>query len=201
MYAIYLKRIIDVTVSIAVLIILLPIFVAIIIVLSINNNGKIFFIQERTGKNCQPFKIIKFKTMTDFVNNAQNMIPDSMRITKTGKFLRRFSMDELPQLINVVAGRMSLIGPRPLPVDYLPMYSETQQRRHSIRPGITGWAQVNGRNLLTWEEKFKLDVWYVDNICFTLDIKILMRTIKSVISQKGVYYGKEPTIGRFNGVN
>jgi lipopolysaccharide/colanic/teichoic acid biosynthesis glycosyltransferase len=169
--------------------------------LLIINSGKVFFIQERAGKDGNIFDILKFRTMNGRRDSAGNLLPASQRTTTAGRLLRKTSLDEIPQLLNVIAGDMSLVGPRPLLPDYLPLYSETQQRRHSVKPGITGWAQVNGRNALTWKEKFMLDVWYADNLSFAVDIKILMLTVKKVFLTEGVNYGEQPTQGRFDGNN
>jgi len=161
----------------------------------------IFFTQERPGKGARVFKVIKFKTMSDEKDDAGNLLPDAIRLTKIGKFLRSTSLDELPQLLNVLKGDMSLIGPRPLLVQYLPLYSKEQSRRHSVRPGITGWAQVNGRNAISWQKKFELDVWYVDHISFLLDLKIIYLTIKKVLIREGINSCGSATMESFNGNN
>lgn len=159
----------------------------------------IFFYQERPGLHGKAFKMIKFRTMLDSVDNHGLPLPDDQRMTKLGFFLRKTSLDELPELWNVLKGDMSLVGPRPLLMEYLPLYSEEQYRRHEVRPGITGWAQINGRNAISWEDKFKLDVWYVDNRSFWLDIKILFLTVKKVLVRDGITGGGEATMSRFTG--
>lgn len=163
------------------------------------NNGKPFFIQPRPGKNEKIFKLIKFKTMNDKRDKLGYLLPDEKRLTVVGKFVRKTSLDEIPQLINVIKGDMSLVGPRPLLVEYLPLYNEEQKRRHEVKPGITGWAQVNGRNAISWEEKFKYDVWYVDHLSFILDLKILLLTIKKVFKREGISSTNAATMERFTG--
>lgn len=203
MYRRGIKRLLDILLSAAALIIASPVFLTILILLSIYNKGAgAFFTQSRPGKKGKIFKVIKFKSMTDEKDIDGNLLPNEQRITSIGKFIRKTSLDELPQLINVLKGDMSLIGPRPLRVDYLPLYSKEQARRHDVRPGITGWAQVNGRNTISWTEKFKLDVWYVDHISFTLDIKILYMTLLKVIKRSDIN-SSEDVIGveKFNGNN
>lgn len=164
-----------------------------------NEGAGIFFKQSRPGKNERIFKVIKFKTMTDERDSEGNLLPDAMRLTKVGKFVRSTSLDEIPQLLNVLKGDMSLIGPRPLLVRYLPLYNAEQARRHEVRPGITGWAQVNGRNAISWGEKLKLDVWYVDNMSFALDVKILWMTVVKVLKREGISADKEATNKPFEG--
>ncbi|PJA06310.1 MAG: lipid carrier--UDP-N-acetylgalactosaminyltransferase, partial [Flavobacteriales bacterium CG_4_10_14_0_2_um_filter_35_18] len=163
------------------------------------NNGKPFFFQLRPGKNGKIFKIVKFKTMNDKKDHEGNLLPDAKRLTKIGSFVRKTSLDELPQLFNVLKGEMSLIGPRPLLVEYLPLYSEEQNRRHEVKPGITGWAQVNGRNAISWEDKFKYDVWYVDNASFLVDMRILFLTIKKVLGSENISSKTSLTIEKFKG--
>ena len=180
MYKNLLKRILDFLAAFFGLLVLSPIFLVVTIGLFFANNGKPFFFQKRPGKDERIFKIIKFKTMNDKKDSQDNLLPDADRLTTIGVFVRKTSLDEIPQLINVLKGEMSLIGPRPLLPQYLPLYNETQKRRHEVRPGITGWAQVNGRNAISWQEKFEHDAWYVDNISLWLDIKILFLTIKKV---------------------
>jgi len=199
MYTNFFKRLIDFTVALTGLLILSPLFLVTILMLLIGNNGKIFFIQKRPGKNDRIFSIYKFKTMNDRCDANGDLLPDNERITPVGRFLRKTSLDELPQLINVLLGDMSLVGPRPLLVDYLPLYSATQRRRHSVRPGITGWAQANGRNAITWQQKFDYDVWYVDNISFLLDMKIICLSAMKVFRQEGINAGQDTTMGRFEG--
>lgn len=204
MYCNYFKRILDFIISLIALIVLSPLLVVIIILLYIYNDGAgAFFIQERPGKNGKIFKIIKFKTMNDRRDEQGKLLPDISRLTRVGRFVRQLSLDEIPQLINVLKGDMSLIGPRPLLVQYLPLYSERQSRRHEVRPGITGWAQVNGRNSLTWNERFELDVWYVDHISLKTDIKILYLTIIKVIRRDNIdnHSSNKITMQNFNGNN
>lgn len=186
MYKNFTKRLLDVIISFTMLLCLSPLIFFVACWLWVLNNGKPFFVQERPGKGGRIFKIIKFKTMTDERNTDGQLLPDSARITPFGSFVRRASLDELPQLINVLKGEMSLIGPRPLLPDYLPLYDETQRRRHEVRPGITGWAQVNGRNEISWARKFELDVWYVDHLSVLLDIKIIFLTLKKVVRSEGI---------------
>lgn len=182
MYKAFVKRIVDLFFSVIGIILLFPVFLLITIILLIANNGKAFFFQKRPGLNGKIFKILKFKTMNDKKDSSGNLLPDAKRLTVVGSFVRKTSLDELPQLFNVLIGNMSLIGPRPLMPQYLPLYSITQARRHEVRPGITGWAQVNGRNAISWNQKFEYDVWYVDNISIGLDLKIIFFTIKKVLS-------------------
>lgn len=182
-------------------IIALPILGFVTILLVIANNGKPFFFQIRPGLNENLFKIIKFKTMTDEKDENGNLLPDNKRLTGIGKFVRKTSLDEIPQLINVLKGDMSLIGPRPLLVEYLPLYNEEQKKRHDVRPGITGWAQVNGRNAISWKQKFALDVQYVAQCSFWLDVKILFLTIKKVLVKEGISSSTSVTMEKFEGNN
>lgn len=186
MYKSFGKRALDIFAAIFGLMLSLPIFLVVLILLLFANRGKPFFFQSRPGKNGVIFKIIKFKTMNDKKGVDGNLLGFDKRVTKVGTFLRKVSLDEIPQLLNVLMGDMSLIGPRPLLIEYLPLYSETQKRRHVVKPGVTGWAQVNGRNAISWEKKFELDVWYVDNISLMIDLKIIILTIKKVIIRDGV---------------
>jgi len=186
MYRFFFKRILDFIIATTAFLILFPIFITVVIVLSLVNRGKPFFLQPRPGKNERIFRVIKFKTMTDEKDADGKLLPDYQRITSAGRFIRKTSLDEIPQLLNVIKGDMSLIGPRPLLVRYLPLYNTKQKRRHEIRPGITGWAQVNGRNSISWEQKFDYDVWYVDHCSFSLDIKILLMTILKVFKRDGI---------------
>lgn len=195
----FFKRLSDFIISLIAIIILSPIFVLFTIWLYISNQGKPFFTQERPGKNTKIFKVIKFKTMNDKRELNGKLLPDSERLTKIGKFVRSTSIDELPQLINVLKGDMSLIGPRPLLVKYLPLYSPKQARRHEVRPGITGWAQVNGRNAISWEQKFDYDVWYVDNNSFILDLGIIFKTLKKVIFRENINSNTSATMEAFKG--
>jgi lipopolysaccharide/colanic/teichoic acid biosynthesis glycosyltransferase len=167
--------------------------------LSIANKGKPFFFQPRPGKNSKIFKVIKFKTMTDQKDALGNLLPDEQRLTPIGNFVRKTSLDEIPQLINVIKGDMSLVGPRPLLVEYLPLYNQTQQRRHEVKPGITGWAQINGRNAIGWDKKFEYDIWYVDHLSFSLDVWILWLTIKKVFKREGISQDGQATMEKFKG--
>lgn len=176
-----------------------PIFIIVTIFLFIANNGHPFFFQRRPGKDSSIFLLIKFKTMNDKRDGKGNLLPDEKRITRFGSFIRKSSLDEIPQLINVIKGDMSLIGPRPLLVEYLPLYSAQQKRRHEVRPGITGWAQVNGRNAISWEKKFELDVWYVDNLSLKLDIRIFILTLKKIIKPEGISQQGHATMPFFKG--
>jgi lipopolysaccharide/colanic/teichoic acid biosynthesis glycosyltransferase len=198
-YKSIIKPIIDFIASLCGVIIISPLLIVILLTLFILNSGKPFFIQTRTGKNGKLFKVIKFKTMTDRKDSHGNLLPDDKRLTTYGSFIRKTSLDEIPQLLNVLKGDMSLVGPRPLLVEYLPLYSEIQARRHEVKPGITGWAQINGRNAISWEEKFKLDVWYVDNISFRLDCKILFNTFFRVLKPSGISSGTSATMEHFTG--
>ena len=198
----HLKRFFDLFILVIGLFFLIPIFIVLFIVqYYIYGKSEIFFKQERIGYNENPFELIKFKSMTDKKDSKGKLLPNEQRITPVGAFLRKFSLDELPQLFNVIRGDMSLIGPRPLPVKYLPLYSQKQKQRHLVKPGITGWAQVNGRNAISWTKKFELDVWYVQNISFTLDLKILFLTFKQVISHQGIDSKNRVGSERFNGKN
>jgi len=199
MYHKIIKPILDFSLAFFALLILSPILILATLFLAIVNNGKPFFIQSRPGKNEKLFNIIKFKTMNDKKDKQGNLLNDSKRLTTIGKIVRKTSIDELPQLINVIKGNMSLIGPRPLLPEYLPLYNKEQKKRHLVKPGITGWAQVNGRNTISWENKFKYDVWYVENISFITDVKIILKTIKKVLISEGVAAEGSATIGRFKG--
>lgn len=199
MYRNFIKRLIDVFASFFGLLLLSPILVVVTIWLYIINDGTPFFLQLRPGRHGKIFKIVKFKTMNDKTDKAGNLLPDSERITPVGAFVRKTSLDEIPQLINVLKGDMSLIGPRPLLVQYLPLYNERQKRRHAVRPGITGWAQVNGRNAISWPQKFEYDVWYVENCTFELDMKILFKTFKKVFVREGISQEGQATMEVFRG--
>lgn len=204
MYRNFFKRILDFTLSLIGLIILSPVFLLLWLLLAVANKGAgAFFYQERPGKGGKVFKVIKFKSMTDERDKDGNLLPDRERLTKVGSFVRSTSIDELPQLINVLKGDMALIGPRPLLVQYLPLYSKEQARRHEVRPGISGWAQCHGRNAISWTEKFKLDVWYVDHCSLMTDLKVIFITIKKVLGREDINTttGKSATMEYFNGHN
>ena len=201
MYVHFFKRLIDILIAVATLLLLSPLFIIVIVLLFIANKGKPFFFQERIGKNEKPFYVIKFKSMNDKRDAEGKLLPDNIRLTPAGAFVRKTSMDELPQLINVLKGDMSLVGPRPLLPKYLPLYSKEQHKRHLVQPGITGWAQVNGRNSISWTEKFKLDVYYQQNISFMLDAKILFLTVLKVVKREGVNQSDERPMMPFNGSN
>lgn len=201
MYQLFFKRFFDFTIAAVGLFILSPIIIILIIILSITCKGNPFFVQERPGKNEKIFKLIKFKSMTDEKDENGVLLPYHLRITKIGLFIRNFSLDEIPQLINVLKGDMSLIGPRPLLVSYLHLYNDFQKQRHNVRPGISGWAQVNGRNSITWEKKFNLDVWYVNNVSFKTDFKILMLTIKKVFLKENINLSENVNMTPFEGNN
>lgn len=201
MYRSFFKRLIDFTASFIGLLLISPVFIIVTIILYIQNNGKPFFFQERPGKDAKPFHIIKFKSMTDAKDKDGKLLPDNERITAAGNFIRKTSLDEIPQLINVLKGDMSLIGPRPLLFKYIPLYNETQMRRHEVRPGITGWAQVNGRNSISWTDKFNLDIYYIDNLSLFLDIKILFLTAKKVLVREGINQSDSRPMMPFDGTN
>ena len=201
MYNKVIKRVLDCVVALMIFLIASPIFLFIIIFLTFANKGSAFFFQPRPGKNEKIFKVIKFKTMNDKKDNKGALLSDAERLTSVGKFIRKTSLDEIPQLLNVIKGDMSLIGPRPLLVRYLDRYNNEQKRRHNLKPGITGWAQVNGRNAISWDRKFELDVWYVDNISFLLDLKILLLTIEKVVKSDGVNSEIDATMSEFKGDN
>lgn len=198
MYKHFIKRLLDIIISFVCLIVLSPLLIVVTVWLHFANHGAgAFFFQERPGKNAKIFKVIKFKTMSDERDKNGNLLPDNQRLTKVGKFVRSTSIDELPQLVNVLKGDMSLIGPRPLLVKYLPLYSKQQARRHEIRPGITGWAQCHGRNAISWSQKFEYDVWYVDHCSFYVDLKIIFLTIASVVRRENID-GSKATNGHIN---
>ena len=202
MYKHFFKRLIDFIIVFCVLVVIWPILLVVTLWLHFANKGTgAFFMQERPGKGGKVFKVIKFKTMTDERDADGNLLPDADRLTNVGRFVRSTSIDELPQLINVLKGDMALIGPRPLLVQYLSLYSKEQARRHDVRPGITGWAQVNGRNAISWTKKFELDVWYVDHCSFLLDVKIIFLTIKKVFVREGISQEGQATMEFFTGNN
>ncbi|MCS3871080.1 lipopolysaccharide/colanic/teichoic acid biosynthesis glycosyltransferase [Chryseobacterium ginsenosidimutans] len=199
MYKNFFKRIIDFSLALLVFLLLSPLFLLVMIGLAFANDGKPFFFQKRPGKNAKIFSIIKFKTMNDKKDAEGNLLSDAERMTSIGMFVRSTSLDEIPQLLNVIKGDMSLIGPRPLLVQYLPIYNKHQARRHEIKPGITGWAQVNGRNAISWKQKFDFDVWYVDNVSFVVDLKIIYLTIKKVFLKEGISANGHATTEPFKG--
>ena len=200
MYKNFFKRLIDFVLSVFGFLLISPVFVLLWIWLSVANKGAgAFFFQERPGKDEKIFRVIKFKTMNDRRDASGNLLPDAQRLTRVGRLVRSTSLDEIPQLLNVIKGDMSLIGPRPLLVQYLPLYNETQRRRHEVRPGITGWAQVNGRNAISWQQKFDYDVWYVDHVSLSLDMKILLKTIQKVFKREGISSDKSATMEAFKG--
>lgn len=202
MYKHFLKRLFDFIIVLVVLIVIWPILLIIGIWLHFANHGAgAFFLQERPGKNGKIFKVIKFKTMTDERDSSGNLLSDEQRLTPIGRFIRSTSIDELPQLINVLKGDMALIGPRPLLVQYLPLYTAEQARRHEVRPGITGWAQCHGRNAISWQEKFKLDVWYVDHVSLMVDLKVIFITIKKVLLREDINSLTSATMELFDGTN
>ncbi len=198
-YRHYLKRPFDIIVTLPALIILSPLFLVIAIIVRIQLGSPIIFRQKRPGYLGQIFTIYKFRTMKKARDKNGQLLPDDQRMTRLGRLLRSTSLDELPELFNVLKGEMSLVGPRPLLTEYLPLYSSQQMRRHDVLPGITGWAQVNGRNHLSWEEKFTLDIWYVDNLSFTLDLKIMVRTVRQIISREGINQPGQATVQPFTG--
>lgn len=201
MYRKCFKRLFDLLFSFVALILAMPVLILVSLVLFFQNKGRPFFIQARPGFLERSFNVIKFKTMTDEKGPDGQWLPNRLRTTRTGRFLRKYSLDELPQLINVIKGDMSLVGPRPLLFEYIPLYSENQKKRHLVRPGITGWAQVNGRNAISWKQKFEYDVWYVENLSFALDLKILWLTVLKVLRSEGVNAGETVTMLPFDGSN
>ena len=201
MYKNFIKPAIDFVLALVGFLFLSPVFVLVAIGLFFANDGKPFFFQFRPGKDGKIFKIIKFKTMTDKKDENGNLLPDADRLTKIGSFVRKTSLDEIPQLLNVIKGDMALVGPRPLLPQYLELYNDFQRRRNEVKPGITGWAQVNGRNSISWEKKFEYDVWYVDNVSFLLDIKILIMTVLKVVKSEGINEQGQATSEEFKGNN
>ena len=198
-YRSFFKRLLDILGSLGLLLVLSPIFIFIAITLIIHHRGNPFFGQSRPGLGGESFQILKFKTMKDKFCENGFILSDELRITRLGKIIRKTSLDEIPQLINVIKGDMSLVGPRPLLEEYLPLYNDVQSRRHSVKPGVTGWAQVNGRNAISWKKKFEYDVWYVDNLNFLLDCQILLRTFINVLKGKGVTQTGHVSVGKFKG--
>lgn len=199
MYENVIKNILDFITALVAFFILSPLFVVLVIFLTISNRGKPFFTQKRPGKNERIFKIIKFKTMNDKKDPHGQLLSDHERTTKVGKFIRNASLDEIPQLLNVIWGDMSIVGPRPLLVSYLPLYNKFQAKRHNVKPGITGWAQINGRNAISWEAKFEYDIWYVENISFTTDLNILWKTVGKVFKSEGISASEQVTMEMFRG--
>ena len=195
-----MKRIFDLILAFTAFVIAFPVFCVTIFLLLFANRGKVFFIQTRPGKKGIPFNIIKFKTMNDKKDSNGALLEDHLRLTRVGNIVRRLSLDEVPQLLNVIKGDMSLIGPRPLLMEYLPLYNEVQSRRHEVRPGITGWAQVNGRNAISWGKKFEYDVWYIDNLSFALDCKIVLKTLNNVLNTSDVSSSTSVTMEKFKGL-
>lgn len=201
MYKHFIKRLLDFSLSFIGFTILLPLFIVIVVILFFANGGSVFFFQQRPGRGGKVFRIIKFKTMNDKKDSEGKLLPDADRITPFGGFVRKTSLDEIPQLLNVIKGDMSLVGPRPLLVSYLPLYSKEQARRHEVRPGITGWAQVNGRNAISWKQKFEYDVWYVDHVSFGVDLKIIWMTVMKVIKGADINASEDVTMEAFTGEN
>lgn len=199
MYTHFIKPTLDILCASVAFLLLSPIFIVVSILLYFSNDGEPFFYQVRPGLHGKIFKIIKFKSMNDKTDDKGALLPDHQRITKVGAFVRKSSLDEIPQLLNVIKGQMSIVGPRPLRVEYLPLYDAEQKRRHDVKPGITGWAQINGRNTISWEAKFIYDVWYVKNISFWLDIKILFKTVKKVFISEGISASEDVTMEPFKG--
>ncbi len=199
LYIQFFKPLADVSVALAVFIVLLPVFIVVVTLLAIANDGKPFFFQRRPGLNERIFKVVKFKTMNDKKDKDGNLLPDADRLTAIGSFIRRTSLDEVPQLLNVIKGDMSIVGPRPLLVEYLPRYNQTQKHRHDVKPGITGWAQTNGRNAISWKQKFEYDIWYVEHISFALDFRILLRTVGKVFKSEGISSNTSATMEKFTG--
>lgn len=198
MYSKYIKRALDFIISLLALTVLSPLLLVLTLVGAVKMRGNPFFVQERPGRNGRVFRLIKFRSMTNKKKNGE-LLPDEERLTGYGRFLRRTSLDELPELLNILVGHMSIVGPRPLLVKYLPLYNEHQARRHEVRPGLTGWAQVNGRNSITWEQKFDYDVWYVDHLSFALDFRIVMMTVRSVLKREGISGDNNATMAEFEG--
>ena len=198
MYSKYIKRALDFIISLLALTVLSPLLLVLTLVGAVKMRGNPFFVQERPGRNGRVFRLIKLRSMTNEKKNGE-LLPDEERLTGYGRFLRRTSLDELPELLNILVGHMSIVGPRPLLVKYLPLYNEHQARRHEVRPGLTGWAQVNGRNSITWEQKFDYDVWYVDHVSFALDVRIVMMTVRSVLKREGISGENNATMAEFTG--
>ncbi|SHN28046.1 sugar transferase [Chitinophaga sp. CF418] len=199
LYSKMIKPLLDAAIAFITLLALSPLLVLLTVFLWLANEGKPFFFQARPGRNGRVFKVVKFKTMNDKRAADGQLLPDEARLTPVGKFIRKTSLDELPQLLNVLKGDMSLVGPRPLLVEYLPLYNDVQRKRHNVKPGITGWAQVNGRNAISWSERFAYDAWYVDNVSFALDVKILRMTVQKVIQSEGISSASSVSMEKFTG--
>ena len=198
-YCKHMKRLLDVCLAALAMVVFSPFFIVLMVVLAFANRGNPFFVQERPGKNGKIFRLLKFKTLNDETDAEGNLLPDHQRIFKVGRFVRSTSLDEIPQLINVLKGDMSLVGPRPLLIQYMPLYNEQQHRRHEVRPGITGWAQVNGRNAISWSQKFGHDIWYVDRCSFLMDLKILLMTVRKILTREGISSRSSATMEPFRG--
>ena len=198
-YARFIKPLMEWVLALVAFVVLSPVFIVVVVLLAVANNGKPFFLQRRPGRDGHIFRVIKFKTMNDRRGKDGELLPDSARLTAIGRFVRKTSLDEIPQLLNVIKGDMALVGPRPLLEEYLPLYDETQMHRHDVRPGITGWAQVNGRNAISWQQKFAYDVWYVNNLSFALDIRILLLTVRNVLRSEGISSETSATMEKFRG--
>ena len=201
MYRHHLKRILDLIISVVLVLVLSPIIFIVTLLLWFQNKGSAFFFQDRPGQHEKRIRIVKFKSMSDERDAQGNLLPDNQRITRLGRFVRKWSLDELPQLFNVISGDMSLIGPRPLLFKYIPLYSEEQRKRHDVKPGITGWAQVNGRNAISWKRKFELDVYYVEHLSLQLDFKIFWKTILKILKREGINQSQERPMQPFDGTN
>jgi undecaprenyl phosphate N,N'-diacetylbacillosamine 1-phosphate transferase len=199
MYEHFIKRTADIITAIIAIVLLSPVFILVVVLLLLKGHRSLFFFQTRVGKNEKLFTLMKIKTMTDAKDDQGNLLPDEIRLTKLGKFIRKTSLDEMPQFVNVLKGDMSFVGPRPLLVEYLQYYSIEQRKRHLVKPGITGWAQINGRNAISWEKKFELDVWYVKNISFQLDLKIVFLTLLKIIRSEGINQQGQATMEAFRG--
>jgi undecaprenyl phosphate N,N'-diacetylbacillosamine 1-phosphate transferase len=200
-YSQFIKPLFDTVTAFIILLISSPLLLLCMLLLAITNRGKVWFIQQRPGKNERLFNVIKFRTMNDNLDEDGKALPDELRLTWMGKFMRKTSLDELPQLFNVLKGEMSIVGPRPLLAEYLPLYTPHQKKRHNVKPGITGWAQVNGRNAISWKQKFELDAWYVDHLSFWIDIKILLLTLVKVLKAEGISSETSATMEKFRGNN
>ncbi len=198
-YARFIKPLMEWVLALVAFVVLSPVFIVVVVLLVVANSGKPFFLQRRPGRDGHIFRVIKFKTMNDRRGKDGELLPDAARLTAIGRFVRKTSLDEIPQLLNVLKGDMALVGPRPLLEEYLPLYDETQMHRHDVRPGITGWAQVNGRNAISWQQKFAYDVWYVNNLSFAVDIRILLLTVRNVLRSEGISSETSATMEKFRG--